>query len=106
MSCMAVKPPIVVDARPSVTYIPYTVKWVLKGSEDNILDYRVQRSLNNKNWKTIGDPIYPTHLPDSNVYRIQLPKTAVSYFYKIVVEFKKGNTFSSIAAHISNTNAK
>lgn len=106
MSCMAVKPPVIVDARPTVTYIPYTIKWVLKGSEANILDYKVQRSTNNRTWKTIGNPVYPTHLPDSNVYRVQLPKTPTSYFYKIVVDFKKGSPFSSIAAHISNTNAK
>lgn len=101
LSCKATQPTAIFQLRSSLTYTPYSINWVSK-NELFVLNYQVQRSRNNRNWSTIKPLVYPKSMSDSNVYTYPLPKTSVSYYYKVVANCSKG-TFNTASFFLTNT---
>lgn len=104
ISCKTAQPPVVEESRPSVTQKAYIAYWKSKGYEYGLVNYKIQKSKNNKNWVTI-DTIAPKKLPDSNTYKFTLPKTGIPNYYRIIATMIKG-TFTLDTKFLQNTNVK
>lgn len=104
ISCKTVKPVIIDEARPSATNA-YMTYWKSKGHEYGVVNYKIQRSRNNKTWTTLST-IPPKFLPDSNTYIFTLPKTSLSNYYRLIATMLNNKTFTLDTKYLSNTNAK
>lgn len=100
LSCKATQPTAIFQLRSSLTYTPYSINWVSK-NELFVLNYKVQKSKNNKNWVTVAT-ISPKSMSDSNVYSYSLQKTSVAYYYKVLANCTKG-TFNTASFFLANT---
>lgn len=66
-----------------LTYTPTYIKLSAR-NEKFVSNYKFQRSKNNYNWVTQGSPVLPKNSPDSSVYKFQLVKSGIPYWYRIV----------------------
>lgn len=117
MSCMASKPPVVVDPEPRPPIaLPkkYIVTWKSVGGEQGVVSYQVQKSKNNRSWTAIKPVVLPRFQNDSNVYHFLLPTTSVANYYKITATVKiktqkgfKDTVYTAAPTrYLPNTNAK
>lgn len=119
-SCSASKTSKPMDntsARPSViVYTPYVATWICE-NETFVQSYKLQKNRTQSvtGWSTIGQPILPKKLPNKNIYTLQLPKTSISNYYRVLATayvydtIKKKvvtGTFPTLSIFLSNTNLK
>lgn len=100
LSCKAIQPSAIFQLRSSISYTPYKINWVSK-NELFVINYRAQRSKNNKTWSTIAT-ILPKSMSDSNAYSYPLAKTSASYYYRVLANCTKG-TFNTPSFFLTNT---
>lgn len=98
VSCSVSKPPVVIPVPPldnkpkppSVKAAPYIYNWITIPKEPNVINYKIQQSINSSNWTTITT-INPQKIPDNNNnYSFKLPQPTYSRYYRILATMTKG----------------
>ena len=85
----------------SSSYVPYVFTWKT-GNEFGVVNYKIQKSSNNKNWSTIGGAILPSLRPDSNIYQVNLPNTKIAYYYRLYITMVNGS-YNSDPVYLKTT---
>lgn len=98
VSCSVSKPPVVIPVPPldnkpkppSLKPTPYIYNWITIPKEPNVINYKIQQSINSSNWTTITT-INPQKIPDNNNnYSFKLPQPTYSRYYRILATMTKG----------------